>query len=153
MSNCYPTHGIVVDDERVNLEMIAFLLHRTGFKRIARFPDAEGALAYVLEHGADLIISDLEMAPMNGLAFLRAVRSDPGLRSVPFLMMTASLDEAAWKSSIESGATEFLFKPLSANGFREAISTCLDLAPPPRRLVRETAWRGRDGSRAAPCQT
>ena len=153
MNKIHPSHGVIVDDDRVNLDMVAFLLHRTGFERIARFPDAEEALAYVLENGADLIISDFEMAPMNGLAFLRAVRRDPRLRSVPFLMLTASLDETSWKLSIEAGATEFLFKPLSANGFREAVATCLDLATLARRPIHEFAPPGRVATLDSPGPT
>jgi two-component system chemotaxis response regulator CheY len=145
MTNFRPSHGIVVDDDRVHLDMIAFLLQRMGFSRVARFLDAEEALAYVVANGVDLIVSDFEMAPVNGLAFLRAVRSDPRLRKAPFLMLTASLDETNWKLSIESGATEFLFKPLSASGFRDAISTCLDVASPRYRSSHEIARTGRVG--------
>jgi len=126
------SHAVIVDDDRSSLEAMGFLLRRAGFTRVARFARADEALAYVKRHGADLIVSDFQTAPMNGLAFLRAVRCHPRLWRAPFLMVAASRDETQWKLSIEFGVTEFLFKPLSARDFRDAIATCADAASPPR---------------------
>lgn len=75
----------------------------------------------------DLIISDWNMEPMNGLELLREIRKQPSTRYTPFILITASLSEEAWKGAIKLDATEFLLKPVQLNTLRAACKLCLSL--------------------------
>ena len=68
----------------------------------------------------DVIVSDWNMEPMDGVELLRRVRKNPATAHTPFILITASLSETAWRNAIEYGATDFLLKPLSLNSLRSA---------------------------------
>ena len=79
---------LLVDDSPVTLRVHADLLRRAGFEvRGAR----DGADALDMLHAApvDVIVSDVDMAPMDGLALLRAVREDPATIELPFVFVSA----------------------------------------------------------------
>lgn len=73
----------VVDDDAVHLGMMAFMLRRMGFADVEAFPDAEAALAALEDKTPDVIISDWNMAPLDGLEFLTLVRSRENGRTSP----------------------------------------------------------------------
>jgi two-component system, cell cycle response regulator len=79
---------LLVDDSPVTLRVHADLLCRAGFEvRGAR--DGADALDMLRAAPVDVIVSDVDMAPMNGLALLRAVRDDPATSDLPFVFVSA----------------------------------------------------------------
>jgi two-component system cell cycle response regulator len=84
---------LLVDDSPVTLRVHADLLRRAGFEvRGAR--DGADAL-HVLQSGpVDIVVSDVDMAPMDGLALLRAVREDPATAELPFVFVSARPTDA-----------------------------------------------------------
>ena len=62
--------------------------------------------------------------PMDGLELLREVRKMPSAAKTPFILMTASLSEFAWREAIDCGATDFLIKPFSLSSLRSACYFC-----------------------------
>jgi diguanylate cyclase (GGDEF)-like protein len=92
-----PTHcgpaALVVDDSPVTRHVHSDLLRRAGFEvRGAR--DGADALGMLRAAPADVIVSDVDMAPMDGLALLRAVRNDPATAELPFLFVSARSADA-----------------------------------------------------------
>ena len=84
---------LVVDDSPVTRRVHADLLSRAGFEvRCAR--DGADALSLLRAAPADVIVSDVDMAPMDGLALLRAVRDDPATAEVPFIFVSARSPDA-----------------------------------------------------------
>jgi two-component system cell cycle response regulator len=84
---------LVVDDSPVTRRVHADLLHRAGFEvRSAR--DGADALSLLRAAPADVIVSDVDMAPMDGLALLRAVRDDPATAELPFVFVSARSTDA-----------------------------------------------------------
>jgi two-component system, cell cycle response regulator len=79
---------LLVDDSPVTLRVHADLLRRAGFEvRGAR--DGADALEMLDAAPVDVIVSDVDMAPMDGLALLRAVREDPATVALPFVFVSA----------------------------------------------------------------
>lgn len=117
----------VVDDDAVHLGMMAFMLRRMGFNDVEAFPDAEAALAALEDKTPDVIISDWNMAPLDGLEFLTMVRARPEWRNIPFVMVTANTSEHYWRDAIAAGVTEFLFKPMKFAQLKDAALVALGL--------------------------
>ncbi|MEP6694901.1 MAG: response regulator [Chloroflexota bacterium] len=69
----------------------------------------------------DLIVTDLVMPEMDGLALAEAVRARPALRQIPILFITASLQRGVVLQLGAHGSAAYLAKPFSPRGLREKI--------------------------------
>src|SRR6185369_927273 len=102
---------LVVDDNAADRKILRYLLERRGCEVIEATNGAEG-LAAARSHKPALIISDALMPKMDGFQFLRKVKIDPVLRTIPFIfystVYTGSRDE---KLAMSLGADAFVVKP------------------------------------------
>ncbi|UBV44039.1 response regulator [Deinococcus taeanensis] len=71
----------------------------------------------------DLILLDLKMPQMDGLAVLDAIRAEPGVQGVPVVMLTTSGESRDIRDSYAHGASGYVVKPLDFTQFREALRT------------------------------
>ena len=69
-----------------------------------------------------LILLDLSMPVMSGLEFLKAVKSDPELRVIPIVVLTASNHEGDRRNAYELGAAGYLVKPIEFDRFAEVVA-------------------------------
>ena len=120
-------YALVVDDDTSFLATLGLMLRLCGFKHIVTAGDGTAALEHLGEWRFDLIVSDWNMPLMDGVELLRRVRRHPPTARTPFILMTASLTEYAWRGAIEHGATEFLLKPFALDALRSACELCLGL--------------------------
>lgn len=115
---------LVVDDNATNLRMMSYTLQKNGHTII---PAVHGkkALARLAETPIDLVVTDLMMPEMDGLALLRYMRADEHYRHLPVIMLTASgQDEDRYVARVE-GADEFLTKPTSSRELVETVNRLL----------------------------
>jgi CheY-like chemotaxis protein len=139
-------HVLAVDDDANFLTMLMVSLRHCGFSDVVGAEDGNIALDYMSLRRFDLIVSDWNMGVLDGLELLRRVRATPSMESTPFILMTASLTEHAWRGAIEHGATEFLVKPFTLSSFRSACQLSLeiyesgggDIAPLKERLQKRS---------------
>jgi two-component system chemotaxis response regulator CheY len=103
-------HVLTVDDSRTMREMVAFTLRRAGYE-VHEAEDGQKAIAALKTKPADVIITDLNMPVMDGVALIRALRADPKYRSVPILMLTTESDSNKKAEGKSAGATGWLVKP------------------------------------------
>ena len=82
---------LVVDDQKVMLELTRRVLSRLGFENIDEASDGYQALTLLREKKHKLVLSDLHMAAMGGLQLLKAVRAEDELKDTPFILMTGSV--------------------------------------------------------------
>ncbi len=96
--------------------------------------------------GVDIVLSDLVMAPVNGLLLLRWMRSskESPNRFVPFIMLSGAADEEYVHSARDLGVTEFLAKPFSAASVSRYILGVIDH---PRQFVASNQYYGPDRRR------
>ena len=98
---------MVVEDEDVLLEMVAALIEDNGYRAVLATNGREALDALQSEPEPPfLIISDVMMPRMNGIAFAKAVRSNPRYRNVPIVLMSA-----AGAPSTDGIADHFVPKP------------------------------------------
>lgn len=101
---------LIIDDDPVLTGFLSILLSDK-----ARIICENGGVAgYILARGAqpDLILLDVIMDDMDGFEVCRKLKSDPVTASIPVLFVTAGDDEAIEVQALESGAVDFIAKPL-----------------------------------------
>src|SRR5205807_7464532 len=100
---------LVVEDDAVLSRLIAAALG--GQYRVVTASDGADGLRQSLALQPDLILSDLLMPKMTGLELLRAVRDQPELQDVPFLLLTGQADDRVRVKALRDGAADYLIKP------------------------------------------
>jgi two-component system, chemotaxis family, chemotaxis protein CheY len=117
------TPVLIVDDNATTIRIVRNLLWQLGFVNIDDARDGANALAKMRAKRFGLVISDWNMAPMNGYDLLREVRGDPVLARTPFIMVTAESKTenivAAKKASVDS----YLLKPFDAQALKTKIDS------------------------------
>ena len=121
-------HVLVVDDDPVIADLVAFRLGRLGLQ-ISVETDGEAGLAATRELRPDLVVLDWMMPRMNGLEVCRALRADtdPALARTPVVLLTAKAQEPDLERGFAAGATDFVTKPFST---RELVSRVTAALPP-----------------------
>jgi putative two-component system response regulator len=113
MSPDRPPVILVVDDVRTNRELLVALASRLGYA-VREAADGVEALASVEENEPDLILLDVDMPRLDGLAVCRRLKKDPRRRLIPIVILTAHADRDTRLSGIEAGADDFLSKPFDS---------------------------------------
>jgi two-component system OmpR family response regulator/two-component system alkaline phosphatase synthesis response regulator PhoP len=120
---------LVVEDEAHIRELIQLHLGLEGLD-IEAVADGHEALTRVGAEPFDLIILDLMLPGVDGIAILRALRRDGPNQDVPVLLLTARREESDKVLGLESGADDYLAKPF---GIRELVARVRALLRRPRR--------------------
>jgi two-component system phosphate regulon response regulator PhoB len=103
---------LVVDDEPDLLELVRFHLAQAGFEvEIAR--DGRQGLESIRRRRPDLVVLDWMLPDLSGTEVCRQVRSDPQLRDLPILLLTAKAEEVDRVVGFELGADDYVTKPFS----------------------------------------
>ena len=103
---------LVVDDQRVNAEIVGGLLKNLGYE-VHSVLDGQSALEYVAVNPVDLVISDIMMPGMDGYELCRRLRAAPGTALLPVVLVTSLDPQAERVRGIEAGADDFLSKPVN----------------------------------------
>jgi hypothetical protein len=105
---------LIAEDSPTQSMNLQYLLERHDCQVTACANGAE-ALAHARKHKPDVIISDIVMPLMNGYELCRALKSDPGLRDVPVLLVTSLNDPEDVLRGLDAGADSFILKPYEEN--------------------------------------
>ncbi len=108
---------MVVDDSRVVRKVARRMLEGTGFG-VTEAEDGALALSACRSRMPDAILLDWNMPVMNGIEFLRALRSEFGPDNPPVLFCTTENDMRFVEEAIEAGAQEFIMKPFDEHILR-----------------------------------
>ena len=103
---------LVVEDEADILELVRYNLSREGY-HVTGTLTGEDALRKVRSDKFDLIVLDLMLPGMDGLAFTKTLKNDSELRRIPIIMLTAKGEEADIVTGLELGADDYIAKPFS----------------------------------------
>lgn len=102
---------MIIDDEILNILVVAGYLEEAGYQRLVRADDAFQASALARREQPDAILLDLHMPRRDGFEVLKEIRSDETLKQTPVIILTASTDDREKLRALELGATDFLHKP------------------------------------------
>jgi two-component system chemotaxis response regulator CheY len=117
--------AMVVEDDPCFRAIAELMLQRMNFKSVVAEEDGEQAWAHLNYMRFDFILSDWNMAPMDGVDLLRCVRANRNLSKIPFVLMSADLNLNSWRKAIDAGATDFLVKPFSWEQLHETVRIAL----------------------------
>lgn len=104
---------LIVDDFATMRKIIRGIMKKLGFANIEEADDGSTALPKLKSDNFDFVISDWNMPTMNGLEFLKAIRSDDDLKGLPFLMVTAEAKKENIVEAVKSGANNYIVKPFT----------------------------------------
>jgi DNA-binding NarL/FixJ family response regulator len=137
----------LADDQALVREGLKALLRDLGIEVVSEAADGQGVLDRLATDKPDVIVSDVRMPGMDGIALTRAVRQrgDP----TPIVLLTTFDDSELFLKAVEAGAQAFLLKDASPEDLRDAIDSAKRganwLAPVTTNLVRERyAYRDQD---------
>jgi DNA-binding response OmpR family regulator len=116
---------LVVDDDSELVELLRFNLKKAGFS-IGTALNGVEALKKARSILPDLIVLDLMMPELDGLAVCEILRRDDATRSIPIIMLTALSSEMGRLAGLESGANEYLVKPFSPKAVVERVQNLLN---------------------------
>ncbi len=117
---------IISDDEPTMARLYEMILKRKGFRSVT-VPDAREALAFCRRQPVSLVISDMMKPFMNGLEFLRELRTDPLSQAIPFLMVTATPRPEIEREFFELGGNGYVVKPMQLELLMQVIYRLLQL--------------------------
>jgi len=112
---------LVVDDYQTMIRIIRNLLKQLGFEEVDDALDGTQALAKMKQRKYGLVISDWNMEPMTGYDLLKAVRSDDGLKEMPFIMLTAESKTDNVIAAKKAGVNSYIVKPFNAQTLKQKI--------------------------------
>ncbi len=116
---------LVVDDSAIMRKVITQILEMLGHDSV---PASNGLDAFerLKEHeDVRLILLDWNMPEMNGIEFLREIKSRPGLSEIPVIMLTTESERRKMIEAIEAGAKHYLTKPFQPETLATKILQCV----------------------------
>jgi putative two-component system response regulator len=131
---------LIVDDTEINLQVLGNLVKRLAHTEAHIFSDPVLALEFARHTPVDMAIIDFMMPSMNGLEFMGHFRQIPSVHSVPVLMVTANDERAVRYQALETGADDFLAKPVDPLEFLARAKNLLKLSDATRKLTDQAAW-------------
>lgn len=119
---------MVVDDLPSARRVIRRMLGRLGCESVVEAPDGRAALAMLSEdpNPVGLVICDNSMKDMGGVELVKAMKGDPLLRSVPFVMLSSYNEQQKVQEAAHAGALLYLQKPLNIQMLGEKLATVLE---------------------------
>ncbi len=139
---------LIVDDNRHMRAIVLELAQALGVRDARQAEHGGEALAMLRRAQADLAVVDLNMAPVDGVAFTQAIRTAPDSPDphLPIVMMTGHAERARVEAARDAGVNEFVLKPLTAAALLGRMEAAIQR---PRPFVRAPGYFGPDRRRRA----
>jgi hypothetical protein len=132
-----PARVLIADDNADMREYLARLLEGAGY-RVDAVIDGQEALAAVRADPPDLVISDVMMPRLDGLALVAALRADQRTAAVPVVLLSARAGQEAAIEGLQAGADDYLTKPFAAAELLARVRANVELA---RLRTHHARWR------------
>lgn len=126
---------LIVDDDRSARDGLRSIFETAGHKTIT-VSDAPGALRLLREQSCDLVMLDVELPDVDGLALCRLVRAQPSLKQLPLVVFSANDSEGLKVQAFTAGADDYIVKPSTPGELLSRINSHLGIAQ------RESELRG-----------
>lgn len=137
---------LLVDDNQHMKLLLAEILRAIGVRDV--FPAADGSEALAIMRGReiDLVFTDLNMRPVDGIEFVRSLRNDEGSPNpfAPVIMITGHSTRSRVEAARDVGVNEFLAKPITARSVLDRVQRVVER---PRPFIRCDTYFGPDRRR------
>jgi len=116
---------LIADDAEDTRDLYAEFFGSRGLRAITA-RDGEEAVTLAISLRPDVIVMDLKMPRLDGVAATRRLKQDPRTRGIPIIVLTGYADKAIDKGALEAGAAGFLTKPCLPDDLEAAVRRVLD---------------------------
>ena len=126
---------VVVDDDAMVRETVRLSLEHAGFfvQTVDDPQSVEAAVAAVKDAKADLVVLDMYMGPVDGREVARALKADAATARVPLVFFTGSNEAVDVVTGLETGAVDYIAKPIDGEILIGKIRHILRLDKPDAR--------------------
>lgn len=115
---------LIAEDERDIRDLVAFTLRFAGYEVVAA-ANGEEAVLLASKEDPDLILMDVRMPRMTGYDACRVMKSNPELKDIPVVFLSAKGQESEIQTGLEAGAEEYLLKPFAPDQLTERVKSIL----------------------------
>jgi len=115
---------LVADDDRAVLQVLATVLSGDGYQ-VVTAEDGVTALELARKDAFDLILLDVQMPRLDGLAAARELRLEARLANVPIVMLTARTADRDIEAAFAEGVTDYITKPFAVAQLRARVRSWL----------------------------
>jgi CheY-like chemotaxis protein len=115
---------LLIDDTASVLTALEYCLKGVGYEVLIA-GDGRTGLRLAGERRPDLIMLDLEMPLLNGVAVCRTLKADPLLSRIPVLMMTGQATQEARRQALAAGAVVVMSKPFDLEVLEATVARCV----------------------------
>lgn len=117
---------LVVDDFSTMRRIVKNLLRQIGYTNIEEAEDGAQAYSKLKNGGFSFVVSDWNMPNMDGLDLLKKVRSDPELKDLPILMVTAEAEKEKVITAIQAGVNNYIVKPFTGEVLKDKMDKIIE---------------------------
>jgi len=119
---------LIVEDNDKNLKLVRDVLQVKGYATIEA-GTAEDGIVLARERRPDLILMDIQLPGMNGIAAIGVLRADPTTAAIPVVAVTASVMPQDRNKITEAGFNAYVGKPINLKEFLDTVRTLLERGP------------------------
>ena len=119
---------LIIEDNAANMKLATLLLRNAGHRPVCA-GDAETGMALARSERPDLILMDIQMPGMDGLAATALLKQDPDTSSIPIIALTAMAMKSDEERSHVAGCDGYIAKPLRYAELYATIDALLGAAP------------------------
>ncbi len=117
---------LIVDDEQAYIQLLGRFLESIGYRNVRSTSDPFEVASIVVEFDPDLILLDLRMKGLDGIAVMQQLQPYTSRFYLPILVLTGDISEDAKRTSLSNGAKDFLNKPFDLTEVRLRIENLLE---------------------------
>ena len=111
---------LIVEDNEKNMKLVRDILQHQGHTTLEAATGADG-VRLAQEQRPDLILMDIQLPDIDGIAALRQIRAQPNLDATPVIAVSASVMPDEQQKVVSSGFDAFITKPIDLKRFRETV--------------------------------
>ena len=115
---------LIAEEERDIRDLIAFTLRFAGYEVFAA-TNGEEAVEMAPKVNPDLVLMDVRMPRMPGYEACRVIKTDPDLKDIPVVFLSAKGQESEIQQGLEAGAEEYLLKPFAPDQLTKRVKDIL----------------------------
>src|SRR6187551_219345 len=116
---------LVIEDDPAIRETLVDILQFNQLQVLSA-PNGQEGLALAQRHQPDVILSDVAMPVMDGFALLAALRADDRTRSIPVIILSASIEAERMRQGMDLGAEDYITKPFTEEQIIRSIRVRLE---------------------------
>lgn len=115
---------LIIEDNASNMKLVSSILKMSGYK-VLKAEDAETGITIAKDKLPDLILMDIQLPGMDGLAASRLLKDDEATKHIPIIAMTAFAMKGDMEKAKAAGCNDYISKPFNYQQFLETVKSFL----------------------------